>query len=147
MRKQIKLNSIIRIIDANINRSKEGLRVCEEVTRFMLEDAQLTRELKNARHEISSLIESLISKQDLLDCRYSEEDVGMNILGKELKRADVEDIFIANIQRVKESIRVLEEFSKLINKQAAIGFKKMRYRLYETEKKALKKITALSHIR
>lgn len=147
MRKQIKLNSIIRIIDANINRSKEGLRVCEEITRFLLEDRKLTRELKNTRHEISSLIESLINKEDLLGCRYSAEDVGINIFAKELKRADVEDIFIANIQRVKESIRVLEEFSKLINKQAAIGFKKMRYRLYETEKEALKKIASLPNIR
>ena len=147
MRKQFKLNSIIRIIDANINRSKEGLRVCEEISRFLLEDRLLTRELKNARHRISSLLGSLVSRKDLLGCRYSTEDIGMNILGQELKRADVEDIFIANFQRVKESIRVLEEFSKLLNKQAAIGFKKMRYRLYETEKKALKKITALSHIR
>jgi hypothetical protein len=71
----------------------------------------------------------------------------MNILGQELKRSSVEDIFRANIQRVKESIRVLEEFSKLINKQAAIGFKKMRYRLYEIEKKALKKVSTLSHFR
>ena len=113
----------------------------------MLEDRKLTRELKNARHEVDSLIKSAVWYKNLLECRYSASDIGMNILGQELKRSSVEDIFLANIQRVKESIRVLEEFSKLINRQAAIGFKKMRYRLYEIEKKALKKVSSLSHIR
>ena len=135
------------MIDANINRSKEGLRVCEEITRFLLEDTKLTRELKNARHEFDSLIHSLVHKKNLLECRYILSDIGLNILGEELKRNNVEDILLANIQRVKESVRVLEEFSKLINKEAALGFKKLRYRIYEIEKKAIKKVVALSNIR
>lgn len=135
------------MIDANINRGKEGLRVCEEITRFLLEDRKLTRELKNARHEVDSLIKTLVHKKNLLECRYSLRDIGLNILGKELKRNNVEDIFLANIQRAKESVRVLEEFSKLINKQAALGFKKLRYRIYEIEKKAIKEVAALSNIR
>ena len=135
------------MIDANINRGKEGLRVCEEIARFLLEDSKLTRELKNARHEVDSLIKSLVHKKDLLECRCSLRDIGFNILGDELKRKNVQDIFLANIQRVKESVRVLEEFSKLINKQSALGFKKLRYRIYEIEKKAIKEVAALSDIR
>ena len=147
MRKQIKLNSVVRIIDANLNRSKEGLRVCEEIARFILEDRKITCELKETRHAISTLVELIANKKELISCRYSKEDIGMNILGKELKRGSIEDIFMANIQRAKESVRVMEEFSKLIDKKAALAFKRMRYSLYETEKRALKKIASLSDIR
>ena len=147
MPKQINFNSILRIIDANYNRSKEGLRVCEEISRFLLEDRFLTKELKGLRHKITSLAGSLASKDKLFACRYSAEDIGMNILGEELKRSSIGDIFIANIQRAKESVRVLEEFSKLINKRSAVAFKKMRYRLYEIEKKALKKIKVIPDLR
>ena len=138
---------VFRIIDANLNRSREGLRVCEDIARFVLDSKALTRELKSARHEVDSLIKSLVHKKDLLECRYSLRDIGFNILGDELKRKNVQDIFLANIQRAKESIRVLEEFSKLINKQSALGFKKLRYRIYEIEKKAIKEVAALSDIR
>jgi hypothetical protein len=37
---------------------------------------------------------------------------------------------------VKESVRVLEEFTKLINKGLAVRFKELRYDIYELEKKA-----------
>lgn len=147
MQKHIKKDPVIRVIDANINRGKEGLRVCEEITRFLLEDSKLTGELKNARHAIDPLVRSLVNKKYLLECRYSLKDVGFSILGKELRRGNVQDIFLANIQRAKESVRVLEEFSKLINKHSALGFKKLRYRIYEIEKKAVKEVAALSDIR
>ena len=75
--------------------------------------------------------------------RNSKTDVGKNIYINELKRTGYQDIFFANIQRVKESIRVLEEFSKLINKNIALEFKKIRYSMYEIEKKAAKKISSL----
>ncbi|MCK4863503.1 MAG: hypothetical protein KAS25_04355, partial [Dehalococcoidales bacterium] len=41
----------LRIIDANINRIGEGLRVLEEFARLSLNDTDLTQQLKNMRHE------------------------------------------------------------------------------------------------
>ena len=67
-------------------------------------------------------------------------DVGKKIFVNELKRENFKDIFFANIQRVKESVRVLEEFAKLRQKSAALKLKKIRYALYELEKKILPKI-------
>ena len=133
-----------RIIDANINRAKEGLRVCEEIARFILNSRKLTSEFKKIRHGIDSLVKHLPhSLSDLLKSRKSGKDVGRNIYINELKRCDFQDIFFANIQRVKESIRVLEEFSKLIEKNFAIKFKKLRYNIYEIEKKVAKRISSL----
>ncbi len=131
--KQYKIN---RVIDANINRAKEGLRVCEEVTRFILDNRRLTSELKIIRHNLSSVAVSLAAKDKLIKERSSLKDVGRFLKANELRRSGVSDIFSANIGRVKESVRVLEEVSKLINLKAALGFKSIRYRIYEIEKKA-----------
>ncbi len=135
--------NIYRILDANINRAKEGLRVCEEVTRFLINSRPLTLEFKKARHKIDSVIRLLSAQAFLFKERKAWADVGKNIYVQELERKDFKDIFFANIQRVKESIRVLEEFSKLINRNSAIEFKKLRYRMYEIEKISAKKILPL----
>ena len=132
-----------RIIDANINRVKEGLRVCEEITRFILNSRSLTLALKEARHEIDTALKNLAAKGELLQERLSSSDVGKNIRVNELKRGSLGDIFFANIQRAKESARVLEEFSKLINTGASLKFKKVRYKIYAIEKKAALWISAL----
>ena len=79
--------------------------------------------------------------------RESQKDVGKDIYINELKIKDYAEIFFANIQRAKESVRVLEEFSKLINQSIAIKFKKVRYDIYESEKKIAQKISSLCHYR
>ncbi|HNX82095.1 MAG TPA: thiamine-phosphate pyrophosphorylase [Candidatus Omnitrophota bacterium] len=127
---------INRIIDANINRAKEGLRVCEELARFVIENKPLTEQLKNTRHAIDAHAHELASRTQLLASRNSTHDIGQKVYGKELHRKNFHDIFFANIQRVKESIRVLEEFSKLKRSRSAVSFKNLRYRIYEIEKKS-----------
>ncbi len=129
-----------RILDANLNRASEGLRVCEEITRFILENHALTLRLKKTRHAIHSLAKALPAKINLIKERNARDDIGKNIYVNELKRKGTGDIFLANIQRVKESIRVLEEFSKLTDTRIAIKFKKIRYHIYEIEKQILQTI-------
>ena len=46
--------SILRIIDSNINRAKEGTRVCEDIMRFALNDKSNSIKLKRIRHNITS---------------------------------------------------------------------------------------------
>ena len=131
---------IDRIIDANLNRTQEGLRVCEEIARFILNSRALTSELKNARHKVGLIARNKSAFLDIIRQRKSLKDPGKEIYGNELRRKDYRDIFFANIQRVKESIRVLEEFSKLRDTASAIGFKRIRYRIYEIEKKITQRL-------
>jgi thiamine-phosphate pyrophosphorylase len=142
--KDIKFKGLARIVDANINRTKEGLRVCEEVTRFILNSRSQTAALKKIRHEVDVACRGIVSKEILLEDRASLKDVGLNIYANELKRRNIRDVFFANIQRVKESIRVLEEFSKLVNVNSALKFKRARYKVYEIEKKTAKAISLIS---
>lgn len=138
---------INRIIDANINRAKEGLRVCEEITRFILENHNLTVKLKGLRHKITGLAKNLIPTEKLLQERDSAKDTGKTIRANELKRSGLGDIFFANIQRVKESVRVIEEFSKLTDTKTALYFKEIRYETYKLEKTIAEKITGLRNHR
>lgn len=148
MQRLSKIKGIYRVLDANINRVKEGLRVCEEVVRFIINDRLLASRFKRLRHQIDVIVKNLSHKSSLLEEREAEKDVGRSIYNKrELKRNDYLDVFCANIQRVKESIRVLEEFSKLDNIRASLGFMKIRYDIYELEKKAVKKILSLCNHR
>ena len=140
-------NNIHRIIDANLNRVKEGLRVCEEIARFILDNHKLTADFKKIRHEIDGVVRKTYPASVLLKERNSNSDVGRLNSRGELKRASCKDIFWANIQRVKESLRVLEEFSKLTDVKAALCFKQLRYKVYEIEKGSFRKVSTLSDSR
>ncbi len=135
-----KTKIIYRVIDANINRAKEGLRVCEEITRFIIDNRRLTEEFKKIRHKTDAILKCLPKNAELFRERKSETDVGRKIYANELKRNNCQDIFFANMQRVKESVRVLEEFTKLINKSTAVRFKELRYDIYGLEKKSARVI-------
>ena len=140
---------IYRIIDANLNRSREGLRVCEDISRFILNSPRITGQLKAVRHEISDIVKaSMKSGVKFLECRDSEADVGRcSGTAKEMKRGGYTDIFMANIERVKESLRALEEFFKLIDKKRSSELSTLRFKVYEIEKKAVKSLGALRNIR
>ena len=125
-----------RIIDANFNRAKEGLRVCEDVCRFCLNKYRLTKQFKTIRHQLTEIISQLKLKM-LIQARNIEQDVGKASNLSELKRKSVSDIFYANVQRVKESIRVLEEFGKLRQGHVARKLKGLRYQVYALEKKVV----------
>jgi thiamine-phosphate pyrophosphorylase len=126
-----------------LNRVKEGLRVCEEIARFVLNNRKLTASLKKIRHDIDKIAGKAYPVSVLLKQRDSNADVGRLNSRGELKRFGCKDIFRANLQRVKESLRVLEEFGKLINKEPALSFKQARYKVYEIEKSSFKKISSL----
>ncbi|MFH1888896.1 MAG: thiamine-phosphate pyrophosphorylase [Candidatus Omnitrophota bacterium] len=136
------LKPVYRIIDANINRAKEGLRVCEDIARFMLDSRGLVSGFKKARHRITAILKCLPVDTGLYEHRESAGDVGRNIHINELRRDNWQDIFYANMQRIKESVRVMEEFVKLINRNTALKFKKLRYDIYGLEKDSAKKISS-----
>jgi len=133
---------VFRIVDANLNRLREALRVCEDVTRFSIEDEDSTASLKKIRHGIMSAISASkdFKYSSLLAARDSAGDVGKRPISREMKRKDTRSIFMANIQRAKESARVLEEFSKIIDEKTALRFKRIRFQIYDTEKKICERL-------
>jgi thiamine-phosphate pyrophosphorylase len=137
------MDRIIRILDVNVNRGREGLRVVEDVARLILDDADLAAQIKNMRHKITELAQQLTTgESDLLNARDSEGDVGVNLnCPAENVRTDLSQVVAANIHRSQEAMRVLEEFSKLYNSSIAAQFKTLRFRLYGLEKVIMPKLS------
>lgn len=132
------IKKLKRLIDANFNRAKEGLRVCEDICRFIYDQKNFTRSFKNCRHDLTKNVAGL-SLADIIQSRDIARDVGRGSTPSEFKRSTVDDVFNANMQRVKESIRVLEECAKLRNKRSAQELKTLRYKIYALEKKIIER--------
>ena len=119
----------LRLLDANLNRLREGIRVVEDIYRYIFNDKKTSLELKELRHN------SRIKFYDeLLDSRDIKNDVLKSSTKSEQNRLDLNSILIANFKRAQESSRVLEEFGKLIDIETSENFKSIRYRLYHLEK-------------
>ena len=119
---------LYRVIDANLNRLKEGLRVVEDVRRYGFDDLALAKKIKNLRHKAK------IPQKELLKFRDAANDVLKPSLKDEQIRLNLDDLQTANIKRAQESARVLEECFKLIDVKISEIFKAVRYELYEIEK-------------
>ncbi|MBU0701615.1 thiamine phosphate synthase [bacterium] len=129
---------ILRIIDANFNRAREGLRVVEELVRFELNNHGMSERLKGIRHSITGLIDKAFDSSLLIYARDSQSDVGLNIqIDTEDCRTGRAGIIKANMKRSQEAIRVLEEFTKLYSSETSREIKALRYQVYELEQDVL----------
>src|SRR3989339_445476 len=125
---------ILRILDANFNRLREGLRVIEEVERLANNDENTFHQLKTLRHDLAECCR-LIPRDILLAARGSEHDVGRGrICASEAERKDLTALSAANFKRCQEAARVIEEFAKLTYPAVAEKAKKIRFSLYDLEK-------------
>ncbi|MDD5491762.1 MAG: thiamine-phosphate pyrophosphorylase [bacterium] len=127
---------IYRVLDANINRAREGLRVLEDVARFICNDRKATGMLRACRHMLDRSARKIYPQ--LIVARDSGDDLGRTF--KEPKRKDLTGLMIANFKRVEEAVRVLEEFSKLLGARQGSMFKKIRFTMYQAEKKLMRRI-------
>lgn len=144
-RRKLNFGCFYRAIDANLNRSREGLRVCEDISRFILEDKRLTGGLRSLRHGLTRIIESF-GFSELLENRDIINDIG-KALPIDKYRRNAQDIFLSNIQRSKESVRVLEELARIYDIAVSRKFRLIRFRIYNLEKLAYERIQAICHHR
>jgi len=130
----------LRIVDANLNRIGEGLRVLEDLARLLLDDAGLTQQLKNMRHDMVKVDRSL--QRQLLQARDSAGDVGVELEVDEGDgERDLPGTAMANARRVQEALRVIEEMAKIRGVNLDVEkFKGARFALYTIEKELLSKL-------
>lgn len=123
--------TVARILDANVNRAREALRVMEDASRFVLDDSLLTASLKQLRHDLAIAIKQL----DNLDFnRDTPGDIGTQITTEaELTRGSISQVVIAAGKRLSESLRSIEEYGKIIDADFASEIEKLRYRGYDLE--------------
>src|SRR5207249_1693550 len=125
-----------RILDAEVNRAREALRVVEDYCRFVLDDSFLTGELKRLRHD---LVEALLlhgrdGRWDLA-ARETVRDVGTALTApREHARESLAAVMQVNLKRLQEALRSLEEYGKLHGPALGRAVEGLRYRSYTLER-------------
>ncbi len=125
---------IAQIIDANLDRAREGLRVMEDWARFALGRKDLVKEIKNYRQ--------ILGKHHLISYKESRNFNTDECTGlahpEQFKRNKAEDIISTNAARVQEALRVIEEFSRNHNEELCILASNIRYQIYDLEIQLIK---------
>ena len=125
--------AVLRILDANLDRAREGIRTIEEWCRFGLNDKETTSRLKHLRQVLASWHSPQIRAS-----RDTPGDLGTALThDKEAVRISLVALLQANFARVQEALRVLEEYGKLYNLEMSASAKQMRYQLYTLDSQLL----------
>jgi thiamine-phosphate pyrophosphorylase len=129
------MSPMARILDANVNRAREAMRVMEDAARFALNDPAISSELKNLRHDLRAALAHL--PEGWLEAnRDTPDDVGVDISAPgEMSRADLADVVIAAGKRLTEALRVIEEMGKTIDVKMAGEIESLRYRAYDIDQR------------
>ena len=133
---------VYRVLDVNINRLREGLRVVEDYCRLVCDD-ELALYIKDLRHRLRLLLDDEL----ILLCLKEREagvDIGrLTFTDSEAERSDWQALLQANLKRAQEASRVIEECGKLVLRpQLSQGIKALRFELYELEKSVIGSRTA-----
>ncbi len=125
-----------RALDACANRAAEGVRVIEDVVRFVLDDVRLTGDAKRLRHDLAALLD-----RGGLPARVASRDVSRDVgpsVGDvaALPRATPSDLVAANAARAAQALRSLQEIALVLRPELASDFEALRYRLYDLERAA-----------
>ncbi|HPK03746.1 MAG TPA: thiamine phosphate synthase [Candidatus Sumerlaeota bacterium] len=126
-----------RMLDANLNRLEEGLRVVEDAARFELGDAAAAARLKRLRHDAGDLRQRF---GGLTAARDSLGDPGRRRIAEPARRPTFASVVGASFGRVQQSLRVIEELAKLEDAAAARRAKAMRYAAYDLEKQLMPRL-------
>ena len=120
---------IYQIIDANLDRSREGLRVLEDWARFGLGEEKYVERIKNFRQ--------ILGKNHLEIYKQSRNYIEDKCKGlthqEQINRKTSEEIISSNSGRVQEALRVIEEFSRLHNHELSKIASEIRYEIYTIE--------------
>ncbi|OGH56547.1 MAG: hypothetical protein A3G34_08885 [Candidatus Lindowbacteria bacterium RIFCSPLOWO2_12_FULL_62_27] len=141
---------ILRILDANFNRALEGCRVVEDVLRLGgPRNGTAARgpspvsgvrhvDLKVLRHRISFL-RSKFGLRRLVGARDVESDPGAFLADAQEKRyPSYHALLAANLQRLKESLRVIEEVGRTLPARRLFeDAKRLRFQAYALEEKII----------
>lgn len=129
----------LRIIDANLDRATEGLRVLEDIARFALDSESISGDLKALRHSLHQAFNGM--KFELIASRDSSGDVGRGGIVPKEPAESLVDTVAANSRRVAQSLRTIEEILRLTEvKTCTLDVEGARFRVYELEKELVSEL-------
>ena len=123
-----------RLLDANANRAREGLRIIEDTARFVLEQPEAARAFRTLRHGVDALVRN--HYKTLLVARDVTHDSGRKNVSKPYK-GGLGTLLAANFKRCEEALRVLEEYGRVMSPKAVKNAQALRFKVYKWETKLL----------
>lgn len=127
-----------QLIDVNLNRLSEALKVLEDLTRFYFKDYRCLIQIRILKRKLWDKFGP--TRKQVLWARKSRPDLGRKPSFDINKRGTLVDMLTVNFKRCQESSRVLEETFKVINSRHAGFIKNIRFSLYDLEKELFKQI-------
>ena len=126
--------NVAQLIDANLDRAREGLRVIEDWCRFGLKKKDLIKTIKNWRQQLGHNHLAIYK-----NARSASSDQGAGLSHpNQTQRSNPIQIVAANFARVQEALRVLEEFTRISHPELSKISATIRYELYDLEVVILK---------
>ncbi len=122
----IATSALYRILDANANRTLEGLRTVEEYFRFVTEDVIRSTVLKELRHAVAGSLAKL-DRVSMLSIAEILQAISAETIKTEARGRGVTyglSSLAASSAVFSSRFRTLEEYSKLIDADLASEFEK-----------------------
>lgn len=127
-----------RVVDVNLNRAREALRVLDDYARFVLDDRGLTEQVKRLRHALAEG-SARLPQSLLLAARDTPNDVGTSIgTTREYARATPAEVATVNVKRLQEALRSAEEYGKVLDAGFGKAVEAIRYEVYTLERQLVR---------
>ncbi len=122
-------SSVLRLLDAALNRAREAARSTEDYARFVSGDAASARTLKDLRQTLGRAGRDIPPHQ---------RDVTSDALKAHTPKAETarrtpEEAATASLKRLQEALRSIEEFAKLVPGPLSGTAKRLRFEAYRIE--------------
>ncbi|MCW8133298.1 MAG: thiamine phosphate synthase [Planctomycetota bacterium] len=136
----MKTKPLSRILDANANRAREGIRTAEDFIRFEIQEPRWSRRLKELRHRVTEHLTEGGLHEALVAARNVETDSGKPDGTSDAQpkarvehREDGKAVAQRGLKRAQEALRVLEEYLRGPAHDTSRALAKVRFELYEAE--------------
>lgn len=125
----------LRLLDANANRAREGIRTAEDYIRFQIGAERWALRLRDARRRIADALRVLASDEELLRARGVQTDAGHPGRAEPLHPSEEapRQVAVRGLKRAQEALRVLEEFTRGPAPESSRTLARLRFDLYEAE--------------
>jgi thiamine-phosphate pyrophosphorylase len=129
----------LRLIDANANRAREGIRTAEDYIRFEVGHTPWAARLKNIRRSITEIVQRHFTDPEVIASRNVAGDPGkpgegdLHSAESSSKICNSQSVAQRGLKRAQEALRVLEEYFRSEFPKSSGELERHRYSLYEAE--------------
>jgi len=124
---------LLRVLDVNLNRLDESLKLIEDITRFHLENRILLSQIRSIRKDFLKF-KRLLPMKKIISARQSSHDLGRKARFDSISKKNTDAVILSNLSRAKESARIIEEMLKNLDVRLSSKTKEIRFQIYDFEK-------------